>query len=92
MGAGAVGLQEESWGELSFASVAERQLAEVQCAAIKVRRLELEMGMDDKRKQREQLRLDDIREDSQVTQLRSLLPLWLFCAMNSAQCRLRHLT
>lgn len=27
MGAGAVGLQEESWGELSFASVAERQLA-----------------------------------------------------------------
>ena len=27
MGAGAVGLQEVSWGELSFASVAEGQLA-----------------------------------------------------------------
>ena len=33
---------------------------QVQCAAIEVRRLELEIGMDDKRKQREQQRLNDI--------------------------------
>lgn len=72
--------------------VVEWQPAEVQCAAIEVCRLELEMGMDDKRKQREQLRLDDIWEDSQVTQLRSLLPLWFFCALNSAPGRFRHLT
>ena len=33
---------------------------QVQYAAMEIRKLELEMGMDDKRKQREQLRQDGI--------------------------------